>query len=350
MSKSFKLCIGFVLTTIVLGGCSDEQADQSIKDDVQVIPAMPGTTVDVQPVSAKKLSAPRIVMTKGEQYYFHKVIEQSLTGDPGSSLNAVSEKIELLLSMTVINETPTSYGLEVSFHNIRYHHTVGDQQIVYDSRSSANVPPEALPYQGLLENGFTLVLNRDNTIREIKGYPKFIEKCISQYPVSLQQGLTQRLGGDATNPQQTVSMAMSFLDESIALLPFGPLTFEGDSFPLESTWPTSFVRSQPVPVEESIQSRIQHVSGDGQTAHVTIRGELRPLNPQGSVTVTAVRTRILGGEITGSCSISLETGLPKSCRIQRDLALEIASLSQPTITARKIVVTSLEAWTPPEAR
>ena len=350
MSKSFTLYISFILTVVILGGCSDEQADQSIKDDVQLIPAMPGTTVDVQPVSAQMLSSQRIVMKKDQQYYFHKVIEQSLTGDPGSSLNAVSEKIELLLSMTVIDETPTSYALEVSFHNIRYHHTIGDQQIVYDSRSSANVPPEALPYQGLLENGFTLILNRDNTIREIQGYPQFVEKCISQYPVSLQQGLRQRLGGSVTNSQQTVSMAMSFLDESIALLPFGPLASDGDSFALEVTWPTSFVRSQPVPVEESIQSRIQHISGDGQTAHVTIRGELRPLNPQGSVTTSAVRTRILGGEITGSCSISLETGLPKSSRIQREFALEIASLRQQTITARKIVVTSLEAWTPQEAR
>jgi len=347
MSKFFALWTSLILGALFLSGCSSEPSEETVKDDVLVMPAMPNTTVDVQPVSAQNLSQPRIVMSKGQQHYFHKVIEQSLSGD---SLNSVTEKIELLLSMTVVEVTPKSYELEVSFHNIRYHNTIGDQQLVYDSRSSADVPPEVLPYQGLLENGFNLVINRNNTIQKINGYPQFLEKCVSQYPAGLRQGILQQLGGGVTNNQEVISMAMSFLDESIALLPFGPLSSEGDSFPVDATWPTTFSRSQPVPVEESIQSRIQHVSGDGQTVHVTIQGELRPLNPQGSVTANAVRTRILGGEISGSCSVSLKTGLPKSCRIQRDVTLEIASLRQPPVTARKTVITSLEAWTPQEPR
>ncbi|MBD3672458.1 MAG: hypothetical protein HUJ26_02930 [Planctomycetaceae bacterium] len=328
-------------------GCSQESPEAVTQEqELETIPAMPETTIDVKPVSSSKASAPRVLMREGKTYYFQKTIEQRLTGGAESATNPVSEEIELLIALHVLKALPGHYEIDVEFQSVRYHSQLGGRKIIYDSRDQIVAPPEALPYQGLVGNGFQFVLTRDNQITRIEGYAEFLQNCVSEYSPESKQQFLNASGAHEHRPQKLVSAAMNFLDESIALLPFGELETQGNPFPVDSKWQKTFLKAQPVPVQELLNARIEHVSGDGKTAHVVIQGDLKPIHSQGTMTEDAVRTRFLGGTVTGSCSLSLTTGLPQSCRIQRDMEIEMASLNHPTVTARKTVITSLEAWEP----
>ena len=339
------------LTSILHTGCSSEEPQQTVEgEEIDVLPEMPETTVDVKPVSARKETAVRVRMSQGDTYYFQKTIEQSLSADPSSAITSVSEQIELLMALKVLKAMPQKYLLELRFQGVRYQSRIGDRDVTYDSRSPGIVPPEALPYKGLLNNGFVIHLSNDNRILAIQDYEEFLNQCIAEYPESMKPEMLQQLGIEDLSPQNRIASAMAFLDESIALMPFGEFGTPEDPFPIDAKWKKVLRRSRPIPLLEHLNARIEHISGDKATAHVVLQGNLRPLKPQGALTAQAVKMKVLGGSTTGSCSISLKTGLPQSCRIQRDYEIEIASLTSSPVAARKTVVTSLEAWTPPESK
>lgn len=341
--------IAFLVGTALLNhlGCSQNEPQQTVEDgEIDVLPEMPETTLDVKPVSSRKVASHHVRLSKGDTFHFQKTIEQTLTADPGHDIESVTEQVELLMSLNVLKIQPKQYRIEVKFQGVRYQSQLGDREIVYDSRTDTIVPPEALPYEGLLNNSFEVYLEHNNQIARVEQYAEFLNRCLAKYPAPMRPAVFQQLGGDVEDKDELVAMAMSFLDESIALLPFGKFGDSEDPFPVGAKWSTTMTRPRPMPLKQTLNSQIQHISGDGKTAHVVIQGELNPLRPQGVMTADAVRTRILGGSITGSCSISLKTGMPKSCRIQKDLEIEIASLQSPPVSARKTVITSLEAWTP----
>ena len=67
--------LALIFCSAILAGCSGEAAPQVVQEDVEIIPAMPGATVDVQPVSQRSVSSPQVSLKPGDQHYFVKSIE-----------------------------------------------------------------------------------------------------------------------------------------------------------------------------------------------------------------------------------------------------------------------------------
>lgn len=340
-----RLTLVFISTVLV--GCSGDDPPQLSQDQVEIIPAIPDGSIDVQPVSQHRLSTPHVSLKPGEIHYFKKSIEQNLGVDPGNPIGRVWERVEFLLSMTVREEVQEGYIVDVVFHSVRYQSERGNQHLQYDSRSQSPVPPEVTPYRGMIDRGFTLHLDRSNHFVEVVGFDRFLKECFAEYPTELQQELMLSMGALSETPDQVINSAIVFLDESFALVPFGDLSEKGETFPVGSHWTRTYTRAHPVPVEQTIEATLQNIFGEGEWAQVVIGGELRPLTPAGASSAAVVQSRVTGGSIAGSCSVSLKTGLPKTCRIQRELLMEMGTGNQPASTIRKTVVTTLESWVPP---
>ena len=157
------------------------------------------------------------------------------------------------------------------------------------------------------------------------------------------------MGTLGTEPTEKIHSALVFLDESFALLPFGELSKEGDAFPVGANWSRSFSRTHPVSVEQRVDATLQDIIGEREWAEVVIRGELRPWNSSGETLSAPSHNHVTGGTITGSCSVSLTTGLPKSCRIQREVLMGLVTASDAPLPVRKTIVTTLETYVPPAA-
>jgi hypothetical protein len=337
--------ITFILCSACFAGCSKEETPQVNRDADEIIPEMPEAAVDVQPVAHRSVSSPQVSLKQGDQYYFVKSIEQKLGIEPGSPIGRVWERVEFLFSLTVREESADGYILDVAFHNVLYQSERGEHHLQYDSRSQAPVPPEVLPYRRMIDRGFRLHLDRRNRIVDVVGFDEFLAQCFAEYPAELQQKLMLSM---SAAPDDRINSAIVFLDESFALLPFHEPGDEGDAFPVGSHWTRTLTRTQPVPVSQTIEATLQNIFGEGEWAQVVISGELKPARRAAAGDATEEpRNRVAGGTISGSCSVSLTTGLPKTCRIQREILMELSAGSQPSIPVRKTIVTTLEAWSPP---
>jgi len=338
----------FILCAACFGGCSREETPQVAEDAETIIPEMPVGTIDAQPVSHRTVSAPQVSFKQGDRYYYIKSIEQKLGIEPGHRIGRVWERVEFLLSLTVREAVADGYILDVTFHNVRYQSERGEHHLQYDSRSQAPAPPEVVPYRRMIDRGFSLRLDRHNRIVDVIGFDEFLADCFAEYPAELQRELMLSMRASSAAPGDRINAAIVFLDESFALLPFDELSENKEAFTVGSQWARTFTRTHPVPVEQTIEATLQNVFGEGEWAQVVISGELRSAAPAADSSA-APQSRVAGGTIAGSCSVSLTNGLPKTCRIQRELLIELASGGQSYAPLRKTIVTNLEAWSPPAA-
>ncbi|HUG20835.1 MAG TPA: hypothetical protein VMM56_17735, partial [Planctomycetaceae bacterium] len=292
-------CVLFLVIATFFG-CSGEDANEARVDDVEVIPALagPDETIEVQPVSARSTSRePRLQLREGVQKYYRRIVEQKLHEQTGIVFERVWERVELFMSLTVREASADTAWIEVTFHEVRYQHELGAHRIVYDSRSQAEIPPEALVYSGLKDNGFSFQVDASNRVVDVRDFEKFLNQCYRSSRRSDRQEALLNLGKSTADPRERIMAAMSFLDESIALLPAGKLAAGEPGSHIGTKWEQSSFRSRRVPTEEKLELGLIHVSGD--VAHFKLAGTIHPLEPNGVLGQNGVRSRVIGGSLTG---------------------------------------------------
>jgi len=211
---------------------------------------------------------------------------------------------------------------------VRYEHSVKGVQQSFDSSVSdaRTVPAELALYAGLVNNGFSFWLGRDNTVGELVGYNAFLQRCVALLPVQQQaavlSGISDRFGTEGV---------AGFVDDSIGILPYNAAT-QSTQVSLGDIWTREKSVAMPVPVQVKSTYRLQSVAPRAATIQVT-----ETLTPTASVPGSAVA--IDGGRSMGTCIIDRTTGLPVDVGRTTFVSLRVNTADGQSVAPENRIVT-----------
>lgn len=281
-------------------------------------------------------------MKQGDRFPLIKTIEQTLMQKSEESPAMAQTKLEMTIVIDVEQVKTDGILLGVRYSKIVYEHDVNGQNLLYDSSNhQGEIPWDALPYAGMVNNGFSFWLGRDNKIREMVGYREFLERCVAQVPLDRREVLlseiSNRFGDDGV---------ANFVDDSIGLLPYDD-SVDADSATRVmpgDVWIRERTLMQPIPIH--MKSTYRLTSMDDTSAEIDITGRIAAGDAVGNDQRS--RLRITGGHSLGRCIVDRSTGLPTDMNLTRFIKMKILTPDQREIMQEKQIVTTIRAF--PEMR
>ena len=276
---------------------SDDAVAESDSTDVRTVSnsskRQPSATGRTAPVGEKL----ELRLRKGDRFPLVKTVEQRLEQKSDVVPAMARTKLELTLIITVEDVKSDAILLGVQYSRVAYQHDINGQQLSYDSASHRGaVPWDAIPYAGMVNNGFSFWLGRNNSIRELVGYRDFLERCVANVPIERRETLlseiSNRFGDDGV---------ANFVDDSIGLLPYDSTVDEAAAtrVMLGDLWTRERRLMQPVPIH--LTSTYRLVSLDEKTADIEITG--RVAAGEAGAPSDVGRLRIIGGQSIGHCLV-----------------------------------------------
>ncbi|MCP4173325.1 MAG: hypothetical protein GY758_21415 [Fuerstiella sp.] len=348
--------INFLISSVFCMGCGQSQSVTSSeseneaglvdslladlgggKTDERATPANP-----VSPVT-KTASAERLELRlqTGDRFPLLKTIEQSLVQKPAQFSATAQTRLDLHMVIHVDEVKEEAILMNVRYVRVVYEHDVSGHRIMFDSDAHQGAVPEAVvPYAGMVNNGFSFWLGRNNRIRALVGYEQFLERCVQQIPVERRQLLlgeiASRFGDDGV---------ANFVDDAIGLLPY-----DNSVDPESATrvgpgdvWSRERRLMQPVPVYMSSTYRL--VALNQQTAEIDITGRIASGETYtDSRNGQTAKVKIKGGQSFGSCIVDRITGLPLELRRTRYLNLAVLTDTGNTVEQDKRVITTIRSF------
>ena len=281
-------------------------------------------------------------LQKGDRFPLVKTVHQTLNQRSELAPALAETRLELTLVITVEEVRDDAILLGVRYSRVNYAHDVAGQQLAYDSSTHAGaVPWDALPYAGMINNGFSFWLGRDNSIREMVGYKEFLERCVAEVPLERRETLlseiSNRFGDDGV---------ANFVDDSIGLLPYNT-TVDPDAATRVlpgDVWTRERRLMQPVPVQLTSTYRLTDINDT--TAEIDITGRIA--SGEAAAFNTAGRLRISGGHSLGRCIVDRATGLPLEMNLTRYITMKLTTADEKEVVQEKTIVTTIRAF--PETR
>ena len=301
------------------------------------------------PVSPLTKTAPgerlELRLQTGDRFPLLKTIEQSLVQKPSQFSATAQTRLDLHMVIQVDQVKDDAILMNVRYVRVVYEHDVSGHRMMFDSDTHQGaVPEDVVPYAGMVNNGFSFWLGRNNRIRELVDYQQFLERCVQQIPTERRQLLlgeiSSRFGDDGV---------ANFVDDTIGLLPYD------DSVDPESAtrvgpgdvWSRERRLMHPVPVYMSSTYRL--VALNQRTAKIDITGRIASGETYtDSRKGQTAKVKIKGGQSFGSCVVDRVTGLPLELRRTRYLNLAVLTDSGNTVEQDKRVVTTIRSF--PKAR
>ena len=292
--------------------------------------------------SAAKGDLLELRLQEGDRFPLVKTIQQTLQQRSEATPAFASTRLEMMMIITVEEVKQNSILLGVRYSQVSYAHDVAGQQLSYDSRNhQGSVPWDALPYAGMVNNGFSFWLGRNNSIREMVGYKEFLERCVAQVPLdrraTLLSEISNRFGDDGV---------ANFVDDSIGMLPYDT-TVDPDSASrvlLGDMWTRERRLMQPVPVQLISTYRLTAI--DDKNAEIDITG--RVAAGDAAAANNAGHLRISGGHSLGRCIVDRATGLPLEMNLTRFITMQVTTSDQQVVTQDKTIITTIRTF--PEVR
>lgn len=274
----------------------------------------------------------------GDRFPLIKTIEQKLEQQSEIAPARAMTKLQMTMVISVEDVTETGILMNVMYRRINYSHDVNGQQVIFDSeRHQGDIPWDAIPYAGMINNGFSFWLGRDNRIQKLVGYQEFLERCVARVPMERRETLlgeiSHRFGDDGV---------ANFVDDSIALLPYDA-TVDSDSATRVlpgDVWTRERRLMQPVPVH--LKSTYRLISMDDQRAEIEISGRIAAGDAR--ATDGAGRLRVTGGQSLGHCTVDCATGLPIEVDLTRYITMKITTADQQEVTQQKTIHTSIRSF------
>ncbi|MEY3176781.1 MAG: hypothetical protein RLZZ436_4695 [Planctomycetota bacterium] len=278
----------------------------------------------------------------GDRYPLIKTVEQTLVQRSDTHPAMARTRLELNLAITVHEVRSDAVLLGVQYSRVVYEHDLAGRRLKFDSANHEGaIPWDAVPYAGMVNNGFAFWIGRDNQIRGLVGYQEFLERCVAEVPLERRQTLltelSQRFGDDGV---------ANFVDDSIGLLPYdGTVDEEAASRVLPGdVWTRERRLMQPVPVY--LKSTYTLTDIDRETARIEITGRIasgEAVNAAGDS-----RVRISDGRTLGHCIVDRNTGLPLDVQIARHLVIHVQTDDGHDVIQEKDIQTTIRGF--PQSR
>ena len=297
--------------------------------------------------STGKMTAPvgeklELRLNPGDRFPLVKTVEQRLEQKSEIVPAMARTKLELTLIITVEDVKSDAIRLGVQYSRVAYQHDINGQQLSYDSASHRGaVPWDAIPYAGMVNNGFSFWLGRNNNIRELVGYRDFLERCVANVPLERRETLlseiSNRFGDDGV---------ANFVDDTIGLLPYDDTVDEAAATRVMpgDQWTRERRLMQPVPIHLTSVYRL--ASLDNNTAEIEITG--RVAGGAAGAPSDVGRLRIIGGQSVGRCVVDRVTGLPLEMNLSRFMKMQLTTSDNQQVIQEKQIETTIRSF--PEMR
>lgn len=281
-------------------------------------------------------------LQQGDRFPLVKTIEQTLIQKSDVAPAMARTKLELTLIITVEDVRADGWRLGVRYSRVLYQHDLNGQYLSYDSGShQGQIPWDAIPYAGMVNNGFSFWLARNNSIREVVGYREFLERCVANVPLERRETLlseiSSRFGDDGV---------ANFVDDTIGLLPYDNTVDQASATRVlpGDLWTRERRLMQPVPIH--LKSTYRLLSLNERTAEIEITGRVAT-GEAGAPTDTG-RLRIVGGQSLGHCTVDRATGLPLEMNLSRFIKMQLTTSDNQKVMQDKQIVTTIRSF--PEMR
>lgn len=274
----------------------------------------------------------------GDRFPLIKTVRQGLIQESSSNPLAAETALQLTLAITVEEVSADGIQLGVRYSRVIYEHDIDGRRLRYDSmKQQDNVPWEAIPYAGMINNGFSFRLNPDNTIQDLIGYKEFLERCVARVPMerreTLLSELSNRFGDDGV---------ANFIDDSIGLLPYdGTVDTENAAMVMQGDiWTRERRLMHPIPVY--LKSTCTLTDIDSETARIEITGRIA--SGEATTMDGNGRLRVSSGRSLGHCIVDRRTGLPTEVELTRHLTIQASTADGEAVTQRKTVLTTMRTF------
>jgi hypothetical protein len=271
----------------------------------------------------------------GDRFPLVKTVEQTLIQKSDVVPAMARTKLELTLIITVEEVRTDALRLGVQYSRVAYQHDVNGQQLSYDSANHQGaIPWDVIPYAGMVENGFSFWLGRNNSIRELVGYKAFLERCVANVPLERRETLlseiSNRFGDDGV---------ANFVDDTIGLLPYDS-TVDAESATRVmpgDLWTRERRLMQPVPIHLTSSYRL--LSLNDSSAEIEITG--RVATGEVGAPADVGRLRIIGGQSLGHCVVDRATGLPLEMNLSRFMKMQLTTADNQRVIQEKQIQTTI---------
>ncbi|MGH7127840.1 MAG: DUF6263 family protein [Planctomycetaceae bacterium] len=308
-------------------------------------PQVPTTQITTAPVTAAPLpqAAPlQLNLKVGDRFPLLKTVEQTLSQSSHEGLTKSGSRVELLLEIQVDEVHADGRKLlSVRYHRVRYSQDVAGRKVDYRSDDPAQaVPAEALPYHGLIGNGFSFWVGADNQVIEPVGFDEFLARCVRDVPEPQRQAVLARFS--------RVSAAegiANFVDDSIGLLPYhSDPAGSGGAVRVGDDWTRRREILDPMPLQLQTRYTLRELSET--VAEIDILGTIAPSAPAAAVEQVSseIQVTVRGGHSVGSCTIDRKTGLPIRSQVRRYLDMHVRRPDGAEFLQRKEVNTTIRAF------
>jgi len=277
-------------------------------------------------------------LQEGDRFPLIKTVEQTLVQKSETHPALAKTKLDLNLALTVHEVRADAVLLGVQYSRVVYEHDLAGRRLKFDSASHEGaIPWDAVPYAGMVNNGFAFWIGRDNQIRGLVGYQEFLERCVADVPMERRQTLltelSQRFGDDGV---------ANFVDDSIGLLPYDASVDEESASRVlpGDIWTRERRLMQPVPVY--LKSTYTLTDLDSEKARIEITGRIasgEAVNAAGDS-----RVRISDGRTLGHCTVDRSTGLPLDVQISRHLVIHVQTEDGHDVVQEKEILTTIQGF------
>jgi len=277
-------------------------------------------------------------LQQGDRFPLVKTVEQTLTQRSEISPAMARTKLELTMIITVEDVKADAILLGVQYNRVAYQHDINGQLLSFDSAShQGEIPWDAIPYAGLVNNGFSFWLGRNNSIRELVGYREFLERCVANVPLSRRETLlseiSNRFGDDGV---------ANFVDDSIGLLPYDNTVDAASATRVMpgDLWTRERRLMQPVPIH--LTSKYRLASLNKESAEIEITGHVAA--GEAGAPSDVGRLRIIGGQSLGRCIVDRPTGLPLEMNLSRFIKMQLTTSDNQKVIQEKQIETTIRTF------
>lgn len=322
----------------LLSGLDQPVGEESVMSD----PAAPVIPV----ATAEQGQRLELRLNQGDRFPLIKTIEQQLIQKSQTVPVTAQTRLELTMAIEVQEVRDDAILMSVRYSRVSYAHDVNGQRLSFDSGvHQGAVPHDVIPYAGMVNNGFSFWLGKDNRIKELVGYDEFLERCVANVPAERRQSLlaeiSTRFGDDGV---------ANFVDDSIGMLPYDDRVDAGSATRVipGDVWTRERRLMQPIPVYMTSTYRL--LSLGAQTAQIDITGRIASGETfeDARSGVQSDRIRITGGHSLGTCTVDRATGLPLNLERTRRLNMQVTTASGQSAEQEKTIVTTIRAF--PQSR